>query len=93
MDYNVLLGLDRKKYKIIQIKENSGVIEIEVKSIKEKVRCPICNKFTSSVHDKLKPIKSKYLDCCGQKTFLIINKRRFHCYNCKKKLHRKYGIK
>ena len=97
MDYNVLLGLDRKKYKIIQIKENSGVIEIEVKSIKEKVRCPICNKFTSSVHDKLKPIKSKYLDCCGQKTFLIINKRRFHCYNCKKiftesiELNRKNG--
>ena len=84
MDYYILLGLDRKKYKIMQIKKDNIVIGIELKSIKEKVRCPICNKFTSSVHDKLKPIKSKYLDCCGQKTLLIINKRRFHCYNCKK---------
>ena len=97
MDYYILLGLDRKKYKIVKIKENNGAIEIELKSIKEKVRCPICNKFTSSVHDKLKPIKSKYLDSCGQKIFLIINKRRFHCYNCKKiftesmELNRKNG--
>ena len=92
MDYYILLGLDRKKYKIMQIKENNGAIEIELKSIKGKVRCPICNKFTSSVHDKLKPIKSKYLDSCGQKTFLIINKRRFHCYNCKKIFTESMGL-
>ena len=34
MDYYILLGLDRKKYKIMQIKENNGAIEIELKSIK-----------------------------------------------------------
>ena len=53
-------------------------------SKKKKVRCPNCNKFTNSVHSRLKPIRSVYLDSCGEKVNLIINKRRFHCYNCNK---------
>lgn len=84
MDYYILLGLSRKEYKIMNIKKERGIIEIELKSKKEKVRCPKCNKFTSSVHSKLKPINSKYLDSCGQTVNLIIFKRRFHCYNCNK---------
>ena len=65
------------------IKER-GIIEVELESKKDKVRCPICNKFTSSVHSTLKPIRSKYLDSCGEMVNLIIYKRRFHCYNCNK---------
>ena len=84
MDYYILLGLNRKEIKVMKIKKNRGIIEVEVKSQKEKVRCPICNKFTSSVHDKLKPIKSVYLDSCGERVNLIITKRRFRCYNCNK---------
>ena len=84
MDYYILLGLDRKVYKVMNIVRERGIIEVELKSKKKKVRCPECNKFTSSVHSKLKPIKSVYLDSCGQKVNLIIHKRRFHCYNCGK---------
>ena len=68
----------------MEIKKENGIIEVELKSKKEKVRCPECNKFTSSIHSKLKPIRSKYLDACGEEVNLIIYKRRFHCYNCNK---------
>ena len=68
----------------MNISKERGIIEVELKSKKDKVRCPICNKFTSSVHGKLKPIRSKYLDSCGEMVNLIIYKRRFHCYNCNK---------
>ena len=68
----------------MNIQKEKGIIEVELKSKKNKVRCPICNKFTSSIHSKLKPIRSKYLDSCGEKVNLIIYKRRFHCYNCNK---------
>ncbi len=84
MDYYILLGLNRKKLKIIKIKKENGIIDVELKSKKEKVRCPECNKFTSSIHSKLKPIRSKYLDACGEEVNLIIYKRRFHCYYCGK---------
>ena len=84
MDYYILLGLKRKEIKIMEIRDTNGIIEVELKSRKDKVRCLICNKFTSSVHSKLKPIRSKYLDSCGKQVNLIINKRRFHHYKCNK---------
>lgn len=68
----------------MEIREEKGKIEVELSSQKKKVRCPICNAFTSSVHDNLKPIRSIYLDSCGQEVNLIIHKRRFHCYKCNK---------
>lgn len=68
----------------MNIQKEKGIIEVELKSKKNKVRCPECNKFTSSIHSKLKPIRSVYLDSCGEKVNLIIYKRRFHCYNCNK---------
>lgn len=84
-DYYLLIGLNRKEVKITDIKEDgNGVLEVSVESRKNKVRCPNCNKFTKSVHDKIKPIKSIYSDSCGTKINLIINKKRYHCYGCKK---------
>ena len=84
-DYYLLIGLNRKEVKIINIKENNcGIIEVEIENKYSKVRCVNCNKFTSSVHDKLKPIRSVYLDSCGQKVDIIIRKKRYHCYNCGK---------
>jgi transposase len=83
-EYYILLRLDRREYKIMKIEEQEGIIWVDIKSKKNKVRCPECNKFTSSIHSKLKPIKSTYLDSCGQEVKLIIHKRRFHCYNCNK---------
>lgn len=84
MNYYILLGLNRKEVKIMKISKEKRIIEVELKSKKEKVRCPSCNKFASSVHSKLKPIRSKYLDCSDEMINLIIYKRRFHCYNCNK---------
>lgn len=84
MDNYILLGLNRKEYKIMEIRKEKGKIEIELKNKKDKVRCPLCNNFTNSIHSKLKPIRSKYLDSCGAEVNLIIYKRRFHCYNCNK---------
>ena len=84
-DYYILIGLNRKDVKIMDIKENDyGIIEVEVENKHNKVRCVNCNKFTSSVHDRLKPIRSIYLDSCGQKVDIIIRKKRYHCYNCGK---------
>ena len=67
MDYYILLGLNRKEYKIMEIRKEKGKNEVELKNKKNKVRCPMCNKFTSSIHSKLRPIRSKYLDSCGEK--------------------------
>ena len=38
MDNYILLGLNRKEIKVMEIKKNKGIIEVEVKSKKEKVR-------------------------------------------------------
>ena len=84
MDVYILLGLDRKEYVIMEMKKEKGIIVVELMNKKKKVRCPNCNKFTSSIHSKLKPVKSVYLDSCGNKVDLVIHKRRFRCYNCNK---------
>ena len=68
----------------MNLKTENGIIEVEIASNRKKVRCPYCNTFTSSVHCKARPIKSTYLDSCGQEINLIIHKRRFHCYKCNK---------
>ena len=83
-EYYVLLRLNKKEHKIINIKEENKVIWVELESNKKKVRCPNCNSFTSSIHSKLKPIKSTYIDACGEEVKLLIHKRRFHCYKCNK---------
>lgn len=84
-DYCILLGLNRKEVRIINVVENkSGIIEVELENKHNKVRCTKCSKFTNHVHDKLKPIKSVYLDSCGSSVNLIIHKKRYHCYNCGK---------
>ena len=68
-DNYTLLGLNRKEYVIMELKENKGIIEVELGSKKKKVRCPICSEFTSSIHYKVKPIRSKYIDSCGQEYY------------------------
>ena len=49
-EYYMLLGLNQKEVKIIDVKENNGIIEVSIENKNKKVRCPECNKFTSSVH-------------------------------------------
>ncbi len=84
MDNYILLGLSRKEVKIMRIKEENGIIKVELVSRKKKVRCPNCNQFTSSIHDVRKPVRSKYLDAAGTQVILEITKRRFTCHRCKK---------
>ena len=84
-DYYLLVGLNSKEIKILDVNQKgNGLIEVVIENRKKKVRCPICNKFTGSVHDKLKPIRSIYLDSCGSTVDLIIYKKRYHCYKCNK---------
>ena len=83
-EYYMLLGLNQKEVKIIDVEENNEIIEVIIQNKNKKVRCPKCNKFTSSVHGKNKPIRSKYLKSCEQRIMLIINKKKYHCYNCGK---------
>lgn len=84
-DYYLLIGLNSKEIKILDVNQKGNVlIEVVIENRNKKVRCPICNKFTSSVHGKLKPIRSVYLDSCGSSVDLIIYKKRYHCYKCNK---------
>ena len=84
-DYYLLVGLNSKVIKITDVIQiNNGLIEVSIENKMKKARCPICGKFTSSIHSKLKPIKSIYLDSCGSKVDLIIYKKRYHCYRCNK---------
>ena len=53
----------------------SGLVEVEIENKNKKVRCLKCNRFTSLVHSKLKPIRSVYLDACGSNVDLIIQKK------------------
>lgn len=46
----MLLGLNKKKVKIIDVVENNEIIDVSIENKNKKVRCPKCNKFTSSVH-------------------------------------------
>ena len=59
-----LLGLRNNKVKVLSIEEqDKGKEKVQVitlKGITKKVKCPICDKYTKSVHDELKPIKIKY---------------------------------
>ncbi len=84
MDYYILLRLNRKDYEIMNLKNENGIIWVELKSRKNKVRCPECNYFTKSIHCYARPIKSTYLDSSEQEVKLVIHKRRFHCYRCSK---------
>lgn len=84
-EYYLLVGLNSKEIKIIDVKQmKKDLIEVSIENKKKKVRCPVCNKFVSSIHDKLKPIRSIYLNSCGSRVDLIIHKKRYHCYNCRK---------
>ena len=72
--------------------EKIEVNEIHIKSRRKKVRCPHCNQFSSKVHDYLKPSKILYLDIVGEKTYLIVSKRRFECKKCNRSFTEDIGL-
>lgn len=80
--------LNLKNYKIASVNEvkegNKFIKIILVISKNNKQKCPICNEYTSSVYDTLKPIELKYLKLLEQDTRILITKKRFICHECKK---------
>lgn len=58
---------------------------IYVESKNKKQKCPLCEEYTSSIHDRLKPIELKYLKVIEEETTINIIKKRFICHKCKKK--------
>lgn len=91
-----LMGLKEHKISVLSVsEENLNKEKIKVITIignVKKVKCPICNKYTSSVHDKLKPMKIKFLKMAEQKVTILLIKRRFICHNCKKKITEELNI-
>lgn len=83
-EVKILLGIKNNNLKVVEVEEINGIIIATIKNNLSKIRCTECNCFTSSVHDVLKPIKSKYLDSSGQRCELKLIKRRFTCHKCKK---------
>lgn len=81
--------LKLENYKIIKIEErnedNKMVKVVYVESKNKNDKCPICDEYTSSIHDRLKPIEIKYLKVIEQDTKINIVKKRFICHKCKKK--------
>lgn len=87
----LLLGIERDK-EIVKIEEKGNKIMVTIKSKNKKYRCPNCDKYTSSVHDKLKPIKVKYLKLAERESELLLLKRRFICHKCKIKFTEELNI-
>lgn len=81
--------LNLNKYKITKQEERKEdnkmkkIIYLESKNKKDK--CPICNEYTSSIHDKLKPIELKYLKIAEYDCKINIVKKRFICHKCNKR--------
>lgn len=91
-----LLGLKECKIKIIKVSEQAVNKEkikvITIIGTVKKVKCPICKKYTSNVHDKLKPMRIKYLKMAEQRTEILLIKRRFICHKCNKKITEELNI-
>ena len=95
-DVKELLGLKNNKVKIIKVEEikesNEKVQVVTLIDTTKKVKCPICLKNTSSIHDKLEPCKIKYNKVVDRKCYLILIKRRFICHRCNKKIVEDMGL-
>ena len=81
-----LLGFKNNKVKVIDVREvkekDVTIQEVTLIGTIKKIKCPKCNKYTSSIHDKLKPVNLKFNKVAEQNCRLILIKRRFICHNC-----------
>ena len=88
--------LQLEDYKILKIEErneNKRTIKvIHIESNNKKQKCPKCGKYTSSIHDRLKPIELKYLKVIEQDTKISIVKKRFICHACNYKFTEKVDL-
>lgn len=87
------IGKDYKIINYVEREENKKMIKvIYVESKKKKDKCPMCNEYTTSIHDKLKPIELKYLKIVEYDCKINIIKKRFICHRCNKKFTEKLDI-
>jgi len=90
-DIKKILGISNPNIVIIKSErlrvQKVDSIVVSVKSNREKYRCPICNKYTNSIHDKLKPTMIKMLSINGNNFYIKEYKRRFICHSCNKKFN------
>ena len=87
------LGSDYKVEKQGEVKENNKTIKlIYVSCRKKKEKCPKCGCYTSSIHDKLRPVELKYLKIVEYDVKIVITKRRFICYKCNKRFTERVDI-
>ena len=84
----VELALDSEEEKI----NDKTVKVINAISTNDKIKCPVCNKYTRSVHDYLKPINSKYVKVAEYECYLRIKRKRFICRKCNKRIIEDIGI-
>lgn len=86
-DLEKLLNL--KDYKIMSIedveRDKKKVKIMSVINKKNKQKCPICNEYTSSIHDVFQPIELKYLKLFEHDTRILITNRRFICHKFNKR--------
>ncbi len=84
------------QYKIIKIEERDEKKRLKkiiyVESKNKKAKCPSCDNYTRSIHDKLKPIELKYLKIFEQDSKISIIKKRFICHVCNKKFTEKLDL-
>lgn len=77
-----LLGLNGKNIRVIEIdeeKRKDKIIKVvTVIGTTKKVKCPICEKYTSSIHDTLKPFNLKYVKVAEYECYLKIIKKKVY---------------
>lgn len=85
-----LIGLKGTNVKILSIEEkvenHEKIKIISLQGTVSKIKCPKCDRYTKSVHDRLKPIKIKYNKIAEFKCYLILYKRRFVCRKCNERI-------
>lgn len=90
------MGLEDKNIKVVSVEDEvrKGVVckIITIKSTVNKIKCPNCNKYTSSIHDYLKPVDIKYVKAAEFNCYLRIRKKRFICRKCNIKVIDYTGI-
>ena len=94
-DLKKIMGLDNgfKVFRIDEKKEGTITVKyIYVETTSKKCKCLKCGKYTSSIHDRLKPVTLKYVKAFEFTTYVILTKRRFICHDCNYKFTEEVNI-
>lgn len=72
-----ILGIQAVKV-IDYCEDVNGALILNIQSTRKSLKCPMCGKRTSKIHDK-RIQKVKDISFCGKTTYLSVLKRRFRC--------------